>query len=57
MPIDMYNNFISNMKREEKVNNTGRAIDFDEEMKGLKNRTEKNIPFTMTQVIDAMFLE
>ena len=57
MPIDMYNNFINNMKREEKVNNTGRAIDFDEEMKGLKNRTEKNIPFTMTQVIDAMFLE
>jgi len=53
----MYNNFINNMKREEKVNNTGRAIDFDEEMKGLKNRTEKNIPFTMTQVIDAMFLE
>jgi len=48
MSIDMYNNFINNMKREEKVNNTGKAIDFNEEMNILKNRTEKNMPFTMT---------
>jgi len=28
MTVDMYNNFINNMKREEKKNNIGKAIDF-----------------------------
>ena len=55
--MDMYNNFINNMKRDEKENNTEKAIDFSSEMQALKNRTEKNLPFTLTQVQDAMFLE
>ena len=57
MTMDMYNNFINNMKRDEKENNTEKAIDFSSEMQALKNRTEKNLPFTLTQVQDAMFLE
>jgi len=36
MNIDMYNNFINNMKREEKKNNVGKAIDFEEEFNALK---------------------
>lgn len=48
MTIDMYNNFINNMKREEKNNNSGKVIDFEEEFDALKKRTEKDLPFTMT---------
>jgi len=48
MTMDMYNNFINNMQREKKPNNTNKKIDFNEEMNSLKNRTEKELPFTMT---------
>jgi len=34
-----------------------RAVDFQKHMDDLKARTETEIPFTMTQVEDAMYLD
>ena len=39
------------------VNNTGRAIDFAEELKAAKERTEVDVPFVTTQCADAMYLD
>jgi len=57
MTQDSYVNFFNNLQREEIPNNTDKRIDFDEEMKKYKKRTEKELPFTMTLVSDASYLD
>jgi hypothetical protein len=38
-------------------NNTNKSIDFKSQLEGLKKRTEFDLPYTLTQVEDAMFLD
>jgi hypothetical protein len=39
------------------LNNSGKFIDFNKELKVIKELTELNIPYTITQVEDAMYLD
>ena len=41
----------------EPVNNTGRSIDFEQELKAVKERTEVDVPFVATRCADAMYLD
>ena len=38
-------------------NNTDRSIDFQAQLDALKKRTECSMPFTLSQVEDAMFFD
>jgi len=37
-------------------NNTNKFIDFNAQIKAIKNQTESNYPYTLTQVEDAMYI-
>ena len=39
------------------INNTERTIDFDQELKELKQRTELDIPYVSTMCEDAMYID
>ena len=39
------------------VNNTNESIDFDQELKDLKKRTELDIPYVSTMTEDAMYID
>lgn len=41
----------------ETQNNTSKSIDFNSHLESFKRRTEYDLPFTLTQTEDAMFLE
>ena len=38
-------------------NNTDKSIDFAAQLSALKRRTEADLPYTLTQVEDAMYLD
>jgi hypothetical protein len=38
-------------------NNTNKSIDFNAQFEAHKKRTESDLPFTLTQVEDAMFVD
>lgn len=38
-------------------NNTDKSIDFSAQLSALKRRTETDLPYTLTQVEDAMYLD
>lgn len=38
-------------------NKTNKLIDFNAQLQALKKRTENNLPFTLTQVEDCMYLD
>ena len=42
---------------DEFTNNTHRSIDFSAELKALKRRTELDMPYTVTQCEDAMYID
>lgn len=42
---------------EEFQNNTHKSIDFSAQLKALKKRTEVDIPYTITQCEDAMYID
>ena len=45
------------MKREEVPNYIDQKIDFNEQLNALKKKTEKDLPYTMTQINDVMYLD
>ena len=38
-------------------NKTGRAIDFEQEIQAIKDRTEVDVPYVATHCADAMYLD
>lgn len=57
MNKDAYFNLLKTMKDEEVPNYTDQRVDFNEQLNSLKRRTEKDLPFTMTQINDVAYLD
>ena len=47
----------SKVADDEIENNTDKSIDFSAQLSALKRRTETDLPYTLTQVEDAMYLD
>lgn len=54
---ESYLHLLKNMKKEDIRNNTEKRVDFSEQLSSLKKRTEMDLPYTMTQINDAIYLD
>ena len=52
-----YRRVLKQMRDEEVPNNTDNRVDFNEHLIALKKRTERDLPYTMTQINDVMFID
>lgn len=44
-------------KADDIPNNSGKSIDFEQQLKAYKERNEVDLPFTLTQVEDSMYID
>lgn len=54
---EAYARLLKQMRGEEVPNFTELKVDFNEQLNALKRRTEKDLPYTVTQVNDVMYLD
>ena len=57
MDKETYARLLNQMRKEEAPNYSDAKVDFNEQLNAHKKRTEKELPFTMTQINDVMYLD